>query len=428
MKQIFSNPTMLMGMAITAALFSSCGKDHDMPPAMPYTFKVENVLDVKPLVESGTFKGMGTPPLILPGQSVSFSFSAGKGQAVSFATMYGWSNDMFFAPANPGIALYDDKGDPVQGDVSAQVKLWDNGSKINQQPGKDNPHNSADENGVITEINGKDAQGHSFLPASQLVKAVLQYNAATSMFTLTLTNTSGGTTNETPLSPGVWAISNFLGGALLTKTPLFEAGKPTANGVQPLAEMGNNTVLAAYATANTKVATGLSPVVVVVYEGNIKPIFTAGQKDPGNGLAMIAQEGKQADLVAALGKMAGVKQVYVLNPSDKPITPGNSAEMQIKAQAGDRIAFATMFGNSNDWFYAFDDMGIPAGESGDLTAKVKLWDDGTEVNEYPGAGNHQAAFNPGLKNAEDKAIGELNGESYYSLPAVKDVIRVTLVK
>jgi len=87
-----------------------------------------------------------------------------------------------------------------------------------------------------------------------------------------------------------------------------------------------------------------------------------------------------------------------------------------------------MFGNSNDWFYAFDDMGIPAGESGDLTAKVKLWDDGTEVNEYPGAGNHQAAFNPGLKNAEDKAIGELNGESYYSLPAVKDVIRVTLVK
>lgn len=428
MKQIFSKPAMLMGMAITAALFPSCSKDHDMPPAMPYTFKVENVLDVKPLVESGTFKGTGTPPLILPGQGISFSFSAGKGQAISFATMYGWSNDMFFAPANPGIALYDDKGDPVEGDVSEQIKLWDNGSKINQQPGKDNPHNSANEGGVVTEVNGKDAQGHSYLPASQLVKATLQYDEATSVFTLTLTNISGGTANETPLSPGVWAVANYLGGALVSKTPLFEAGKPTAHGLQPLAEMGDNSMLAAYATENTKVATGLSPVVVVVYEGNIKPIFTTGQKDPGNGLAMIAQEGKQADLVAALGKMTGVKQVYVLNPSDKPITPGNSAEIQIKAMAGDKIAFATMFGNSNDWFYAFDDVGISAGQSGDLTDKVKLWDDGTEVNEYPGAGNHQAAFNPGSQKIEDKAIGEVNGEAYPTLPGVKEVIRVTLSK
>ena len=399
-----------------------------MPPSQPYTFKVENVLDVKPFVESGTFKGNGTPPVVLPGQSISFSFSAGKGQAISFATMYGWSNDMFFAPDNPGIALYDDKGDPVQGDVSSQVKLWDNGSKINQQPGKDNPHNSANENGVVTEINSKDAQGHSFLPASQLVKATLQYNAATSVFTLTLMNISGGTANETPISPGVWAVSNFLGGALVSKMPLFEAGKPTAQGLQPLAEMGDNSMLAAYASENTKVATGLSPVVVVVYEGNMKPIFTEGQKDPGNGLAMIAQEGKQGDLVAALGKIAGVKQVYVLSPSDKPITPGNSAEIQIKAAGSDRIAFATMFGNSNDWFYAFDDMGIPAGQSGDLTNHVKLWDDGTEVNEYPGAGNHQAAFNPGLQHAEEKTIGEVNYEAYPTLPAVKEVMRVTLSK
>ena len=67
-------------------------------------------------------------------------------------------------------------------------------------------------------------------------------------------------------------------------------------------------------------------------------------------------------------------------------------------------------------------------QGGDLTGKVKLWDDGTEVNEYPGAGNHQAAFNPGLHNMEDKAIGEVNYEAYPTLPGVKEVIRVTLSK
>jgi hypothetical protein len=428
MKQIFPHATMLIGITSAAILLSSCSKDHDMPPAQAYTFKVENVLNLKPFVESGTFKGTGTPPVILPGQSISVSFSAGKGQAISFATMYGWSNDMFFAPANPGIALYDDKGDPVTGDVSDQVKLWDNGSKINQQPGKDNPHNSADEGGVVTEIKGQDAQGHSFLPASQLVKAELAYNADNSVFTLTLTNRSGGTANETPLSPGVWTVSNFLGGALVSTAPLYKAGQPTANGLQPLAEMGDNSQLAAYATQNTRVATGLSPVVVVVYSGDMKPIFTKGQKDYGSGLAKIAQEGNQSELVAALGKMQGIKKVYVLNPADKPITPGNSAEIQIQAAAGDRIAFATMFGNSNDWFYAFDDMGISATQSGDLSSLVKLWDNGTEINEYPGAGNHQLAFNPGSMHPEDKAISEVMYEAYPSLPAAKDVIKVTLSK
>ena len=99
------------------------------------TITIENVLDSKPLVESGTFKGTGTPPVILPGQSVSFSFSAAKNQRLTFATMYGWSNDLFFAPANPGIKLYNDDGTPITGDVSAQIKLWDNGTRVNQTPG-----------------------------------------------------------------------------------------------------------------------------------------------------------------------------------------------------------------------------------------------------------------------------------------------------
>ena len=58
--------------------------------------------------------------------------------------MYGWSNDLFFAPANPGIKLYDDMGTPITGDVSSQIKLWDNGTRV--EPGtrheRNTPRNS----------------------------------------------------------------------------------------------------------------------------------------------------------------------------------------------------------------------------------------------------------------------------------------------
>src|SRR6201995_1487695 len=74
------------------------------------TLTVENVLHSQPLVESGTFQGTGSPALILPGQSVTITFSAAKGEALSFATMDGASNDLFFAPDNPGIMAYDNNG------------------------------------------------------------------------------------------------------------------------------------------------------------------------------------------------------------------------------------------------------------------------------------------------------------------------------
>src|ERR1044072_6044685 len=199
----------------TCTLFASvlslaaCKKDNDdTPPSQSATITIENVLDSKPLVETGTFQGKGTPPLILPGQSASFTFSAAKNQRLTFATMYGWSNDLFFAPANPGIKLYNDDGSPITGDVSAQIKLWDNGTRVNQQPGSAVVHPGTAESSPknIKEVNGTDHFGNAYLPASQLMQVSLAYNG-NSVFTVTITNKSGGTANETPFSPGVWTIS-----------------------------------------------------------------------------------------------------------------------------------------------------------------------------------------------------------------------------
>src|SRR6186713_3153624 len=236
------------------------------------TLTVENVLHSQPLVESGTFQGTGSPGLIFPGQSVTITFSAAKGEALSFATMYGWSNDLFFAPANPGIMTYDADGNPIEGDVSAQVKLWDNGTRVNQKPGAAVTHPGTADSKNITEVAGQDDQQNTYLPAWQLIKASMKYNG-NSTFTLTLQNISGGTANETPLSPGVWSVSYIAGGQLLAPSPLYTKGQPTANGLTKIAEAGDNSQLWSYVQGITGIFTPLSPVLVVVYNGIDNPIF-----------------------------------------------------------------------------------------------------------------------------------------------------------
>lgn len=190
---------MLKSVAVLMAALAGASCSDDDAVMQASTITIENVLDSKLLVESGTFQGAGAPPVILPGQSVSFSFSAAKNQRLTFATMYGWSNDLFFAPENPGIKLYDDDGSPITGDVSSQVKLWDNGTRANQDPGSAITHPGTAEATVknIEEVDGTDDYGHAYLAASELMKLSLAYDG-NSRFTLTIMNNSGGTDNETP--------------------------------------------------------------------------------------------------------------------------------------------------------------------------------------------------------------------------------------
>ncbi|MFT3702066.1 MAG: spondin domain-containing protein [Agriterribacter sp.] len=427
---------------ITAAsvlLMASCKKDN-MPVLKTGTITVENVLNAKPLVESGTFKGTGTPPVILPGQSVSFSFSAAKNQRLTFATMYGWSNDLFFAPANPGIKLYNDDGTPITGDVSSAMKIWDNGTRKNQVPGKAVTHPGTAESPMknIKEVNGTDDYGNKYLAASKLMKVSLAYNG-NSMFTVTIMNISGGSTNETPFSPGVWAISYVAGGNLLLPEPIYSMGKPTANGLTNIAEAGDNAVLSAYISANTGIFTPLSPVLVVVYHdipgyhGNDGLFFALGEKDRGQGLKDLAQKGNADVLAAYLATKTGVRNVYVLKaPSTTVLLPnifdskGGKVTQQLSLAEGDKIAIATMYGFSNDWFFASHGDDIPAKQKGDVSSYIGLYDDGTAVNQFPGAGITQ--FNlAGTPLEESKAIDEVpNPNMFTTLPAINNIIKVTL--
>ncbi|MDR3024227.1 spondin domain-containing protein [Chryseobacterium sp.] len=394
--------------AVTSAAFtlSSCNDSDDSMMDMSFqrTITVENVVTPKDFVQSGSFQGTGTPPIIMPGQSVSFKFNAGKTQALMFATMYGASKDWFFASQQPGIKLFDSNGNAITGDVSSSVLLWDNGTK-------DNTSGQAESKPIMQVPN---------VNASQLMKLNLAYNDVTSEFTLTITNTSAGTANETPFSPGVWAVSNYNGSQLLNNAPFFAPNALSNPEITDIAQMGNISKMMAKLNVNTGIMTGLSPTLVVVYRGDKNPIYELGKNDSGMGLKDIAQFGNVMKLQNSLKSLPNVKGVYIAG--NAPVAPGNKVTTNFNADPGDKIAYATMFGFSNDWFYA-NEQNIDANTKGDLTSKTMLFDSGTGIDQYPGAGNHQALFG-GTPQSENKVISKVGTQ--YPVPAAQNVIKVTV--
>ena len=102
--------------------------------AMETSLLVE-LLGADNTVETGTFQSMSDGLLpIGPDESTTFYVTAAEGEALSFATMFVPSNDLFFAPCKSGIQLFQD-GEPISGAVTDQIKLWDAGTEENQPPG-----------------------------------------------------------------------------------------------------------------------------------------------------------------------------------------------------------------------------------------------------------------------------------------------------
>jgi hypothetical protein len=72
---------------------------------------------------------------LLPGKVYEFRFTATPGSKLVLAMMFGQSNDLFYAPGNGGIALFDGRGRPIGGDITDRLTLWDAGTEVNEEPG-----------------------------------------------------------------------------------------------------------------------------------------------------------------------------------------------------------------------------------------------------------------------------------------------------
>jgi hypothetical protein len=180
-----------------------------------------------------------------------------------------------------------------------------------------------------------------------------------------------------------------------------------------------------------------SPGVWLVHRGS-NTLFAVGQKDLGAGLETIAEDGNPTRLAQALKTKREIVSSGIFNTpvgatAAKGIRPGQVFEFTVNAAPGEKLSFATMFGQSNDWFYApngsgidlFDTSGKPI--RGDITAQIYLWNDGTEEDEEPGIGANQGprqkAPNTGVE--ENGVVQQINNDAAYG--KTSQVMRVTVM-
>ena len=96
------------------------------------------------------------------GAAYEFTIEAHPGQYITFATMFVQSNDWFFSPAEDGIELFDSSGNPISGDITNRIFLWDAGTEADQTPGEGadqaprqaGPNTGEDEGGVVSRVEG----------------------------------------------------------------------------------------------------------------------------------------------------------------------------------------------------------------------------------------------------------------------------------
>ena len=425
--------TLILSAIALALVFTGCNKDEEgeMKKTSMFKVSIENVMAEKDFLSSGVFNtpsGATEPGGAGPGHSYQFSFDAGPGTKLSFATMFVASNDLYYAPSGEGIELFDD-GSPLSGNITAQVMLYDAGTEVNEEPGSGpnqpmigGPGVGTAENGQVTEISMVN-DGFTYPAVSENIRVTIENDGAT-RFTVSIKNLEGSTT---PVAPGVWVVHS-------TDHPLFEVGMSDfGSGLKGLAEDGDPSGLAGHLDMNSGYVSPLAPGAWAVHSPEVSPIFMSNESDLGEGLEDLAENGNPSGLAASLGSKTGVISSGAFNTplgasGPGPLMPGSSYEFTFDAEEGDYLSFATMLVHTNDLFFSPSEMGIAlfSGDSpisGDITSKVMLYDAGTEINELPGVGIHQPArLNGGMdENGKVRIVDDM-----FTYPAASSAVKITI--
>jgi hypothetical protein len=476
----------IAGVACLALVISGCDNSGSSDPSEPtaFTVTIENVGSAAPLLKSGAFtpadesSGNNNPPLT-PGEAFQFSFTAGpnevpgSGMALSFATMFVQSNDLYYAFEPGGLSLFKDDGTPVgksgPANVTDQVRLYDAGTEVDQMPGtgenqaprQESLDQGPDENGSVVRVEDTDGDGRlddsgfEYPPVASGIEVTVQSTEDEASggfeFTVTVENVSdetGTTVNGAPLvlSPGSFAVhfDRTPGGDDVT-LPGHMPGSSASEGIERIAEdgrPGGAPDVPGSHVAELDELTGttvpLSPGAYAVHSR--QATFYETGAAASSGIERIAEDGMPMDMVSMLTGTSGIKSVGVFNTpegagSPGPLTPGNSYAFSVEAVPGDRLSLATMYIQSNDLFYAFEPSGLALfGEngqpvSGDVTDRVMLYDAGTEGDQEPGVGLDQAPrqMDTDTGPSGEERIVEVNGEDDgFRYPDPNDIVRVTI--
>ena len=335
-----------------------------------FTVRIENMS----MPKAFTFSGMlamssGEVEPKGPGVTYDFNFDATPGMMVSFAAGLAGAEGMFFGTDGMGIALWNDDGTHVTGDVTDQVMLWHVGDNVAAATGDD-------------------------LPAvSDVIEVTLESLGAAS-FHLKVRNV-------TEMRRGEHAMMLTEGAAVVHSMPdpLFTAGMPDrGHGLAAIANAGMPDALVAALGAHTGITGVLGPGPYASHTGS-GVLFMPGMPASA-GLKVYAETGDPTMLAGEVTPEDGIHQmgafaVPVGGTGIGPLHPGQAYEFTVAGRPGDMLTFATGFAQANDLFYAPGPDGIalfPDGArpfSGDVTDMLTLWDAGTELNERPGSGLNQ---------------------------------------
>lgn len=345
----------------------------------------------------------------LPGSGYEFTVPR-SAPALSFATMFVQTNDWFWSPGPDGLALVDAEGNPVAGDVTDQVTLWDAGTEADQTPGE-----GADQAPRQAGPNTGDADPDT------TVRMVDGFDAA-NYLTVTLTpNDDGSTTVRIdnisedasvpgPIAPVAWAVHG-------PDVTFFTPGAAAPAGFEMLAEDGGPGGVVESLAPLTGTTTPFAPVAWAVGEGS-ELLFARGGTASA-GLEMLAEDGGPGVLVdetvAAGYENAGAATNPDGGADAGPALPGSTYTFEFTAADGDHLNLASMLVQSNDWFVALVDVPLYDEDgqilSGDLTDQLRLYDAGTEADQALGAGPDQAPRQAGPNTGaadEDTSIRGLD--------------------
>lgn len=117
------------------------------------------------------------PAPIFPGGAYEFYVEAKHNDYLNFATMFIQSNDLFIGPDAQGIPLFDGVKQPISGDVTMYLSLWDAGTEVNEEPGvgpnqaprQSGPDTGIVEDGVVRVVD----DGYTYPELSDIIKVTV---------------------------------------------------------------------------------------------------------------------------------------------------------------------------------------------------------------------------------------------------------------
>jgi hypothetical protein len=424
----------LLASIVCALPLAACSDGNDASgidtstAAREITVHIENVAPWT-VLKAGVqrLRTSGVEGIAGPGEAFELTFTAGTGQKLTFAAPLHESNDWFFAPSPGGIPLYDN-GVPIAGDITSQIFLWDAGTEADEEPGvggstcgnqtsRDAGAPDPDRRVRVVPESMTLTSGSAYArPAVSSMIRVTITPGSDRKFTLRLENvsttttlqTSSGATKAIHVAPFVWAIHRS------SDVMFADGAAPRDNGLEALAETGQPDALSTALRVQRGISSALSPGVFVVHRDHA-PLYALGFENRGMGLEELAEDGDATVLTANLGRLddvsireSGTFDTPLDAHDPSPAGPGQSFVLEVNAEPGDRLSFATMMTASNDWFFATPPEGIPLfdGEvprSGDLSGDIALYDLGTELDEEldvgPSTAVQQSAPNTGRPDA-----------------------------